>query len=128
MREEVSVMNYKTVLLIALVLIGAMIVSPVSAVVFDKNAPVGSEIVVSGNATVIDFDYESYGDIGTFFIKMDNGEWMILGGNRYYQGFGVGAITSEELVWQIKFDRYQQLNFIKNSKGWELVKVKEVEL
>jgi len=114
-------MNHKIVLLIALVLIGAMIVEPASAVLLRENASVGSEVVVSGFVYSIEFDHGPYMHSGTFFILMGDG-WFILG-DKDHQGYGIHASADDELVWQIQRNCYQEFTFRKNHRGWELVQI-----
>jgi len=116
--------TFKIIVLIALIAIIAMAV-PVSGVLMKNSDPVGSEVIVSGNVTGIDFKYP-YHAYGAFVVIFDTGDWVILG-DAPARAYGVHAYANEELVWQIKLNHRQQLTFSKNFGGWELVQVQEFE-
>jgi hypothetical protein len=117
--------NSKLILLVMLIAVSLM-VSCVSGIVFEKNAPTGETKIVSGIVKDIRFTSTTYKHLATYMIVFEGGHWLVVGGSADC-GYGVDATVQQDVVTQIEFYRNYHLHFVKQTFNWELVQVEEVK-
>jgi hypothetical protein len=117
----------KIVILVALIVICAM-VSGVSAVVLETNAPAGTTREISGKVTDISFDFEPYSTTSVYLIVFNDEEWVTLSSSTV--PYGISAVANWDDIQYIRKNHVYTLHFSNNKviagTRWELVQIDEI--